>query len=298
MKKVCRCSLVSGFRYLLPIQADGLTRSRVFGFIWLGSSGALEWDDDLYGPCPTCFCARSRPACIRSPVVALDREISLGLKTHTKYSMVPSKLFHIGTTLHGLFPHPGADIQYSRSHRMDICLVANHPMALYVLFLMYLSRTFLHVPACLSPTLSTSLIPRYAIPRDTIIPPKTHHIPACSFVRKFPSPDCSSPPQISRDSSVVVTLIWGSQGRTRYVSVSMPLPPPYLNPFRSPLTAWVTKQIPLWIHSSCDPPRPSPSPSPPSPLQIPDVDSRCLTLAHRTDPRIQDSKPRHGTRQP
>jgi len=31
---------------------------------------------------------------------------------------------------------------------------------------------------------------------------------------------------------------------------------------------------------------------------MPDAESRCLTLAHRIDSRIPDSKPRHRTRQP
>lgn len=40
---------------------------------------------------------------------------------------------------------------------------------------------------------------------------------------KLPFPDCSSQPRISPDSSVVVTSIWGSQDKTRYVSVPTPL---------------------------------------------------------------------------
>jgi len=63
-----------------------------------------------------------------------------------------------------------------------------------------------------------------------------HHTPACSFMCKYPSLDCSFPPRISRDSSVVVTSIWGSQGRIRYASVSTSLSPPYLLPSPSPLT--------------------------------------------------------------
>lgn len=70
---------------------------------------------------------------------------------------------------------------------------------------------------------------------------KTHHAPTYFVVYKHPSPDCSSPPQISRDSLVVVTSIWGSQGRTRYVSVSTPLFPLYL--YLSPLHS-------LWALSS------------------------------------------------
>ena len=53
----------------------------------------------------------------------------------------------------------------------------------------------------------------------------------CSFVCKLPSPDCSSQPRISHDSSVVETSIWGSQGKTRYVCVPTPLFASLLQPF-------------------------------------------------------------------
>ena len=51
-------------------------------------------------------------------------------QTRTEYSTIPFKPFRVGSTWRGWLSHPGADIQYSRSHRMDVCLVANHPMAL------------------------------------------------------------------------------------------------------------------------------------------------------------------------
>ena len=89
---------------------------------------------------------------------------------------------------------------------------------------------------------------------------KTYSLPACYFVCKLPSPDCSSQPRIYRDSSVVVTWIWGSQGKTRYVSVPTPLLPPYFNAFPSPPTLWVTKQIPLTLDPHL-PLRPSPCPT-------------------------------------
>jgi len=212
---------------------SGLTRSRVFGFVWLGPSGAFA-----YGPCPTGFCARSRPTCIRSPVVALDREISLDLKTHTKYSTVPSKCISYWNDAAWMVPpHRGGRPVFPLAQNGYMsCSQPSYGTVRLIYAVSFCARC-LHIPACLSSTRSTSPIPRCAIPRHTITPLKTHHVPACSFVCKFPSPDCSSPPQISRDSSVVVTLIWGSQGRTRYVSVSTPLPPPYSNLFPSPLTA-------------------------------------------------------------
>ena len=79
---------------------------------------------------------------------------------------------------------------------------------------------------------------------------KTHHAPTYSVVCKLLSPDCSSLPQISRDSLVVVTSIWGSQGRTRYVSVSAPLSPLYLN---------LSSLHSLWTLPSSDPLRPTPT---------------------------------------
>ena len=201
-----------------------------------------------YAPYPAVFVRVCDPRRFRRPVctvVALDRQYDSAFNTH----QIPHGTFQSilcwndaawmvppPRCRHSVFPlAQNGYMSRSKSSYGTVSLISNISFALVAYISPLACGTqFLHLP------------PIYTIPTSYYnTTNETYFIPACSFMCKLPSPDCSSQPQISRDSSVVVTWIWGLQGKTRYVSVPTPLLPPYFKLSPSPPTLWVAKQIPL-----------------------------------------------------
>ncbi len=221
-------------------------------------------------PYPTVFVRVCDPCGFRrtpATVVALDRQYDSALNTHQILHGALQFILYWNDTAwmvppprcrHSVFPlAQNGYMPRSKSSYGPVSLILYISLALVAyVFPLACGTQFFHLSS-----IYTILTPSSNTTNETYI------ILACSFVFKLPSPACSSQPRISRDSSVVVTWIWGSQGKTRYVLVPTPYLHPYFDPFPSPPIVWVTKQIPLTLDTFLV--RPTPTFTMPHPRQPP-----------------------------